>query len=85
MARSDSSNIAGICGSEQEEKGHKARFSVENIRARDKHLRESAEPQWRSQYHRGKLHLTSCDWQQFLEMEERAEDIEDLLDGILVF
>lgn len=73
-----------VRGSPREAEIHKAPSNVENRKARDKVVLRSTELQSRHEYHCGELHMTPCDWQQFLKVEQRHEDRYDLENGILV-
>lgn len=68
--------------SEQEANSHRARSPIENKRARGKGAINPTELRSRDQYHLDKLRLTLFDWQQFLQIEQRAENRYGLMDGI---
>lgn len=83
MAVSDSSECVNVCGSEQKADTYRARSSVENTGARDEGVPEPTELQSRNRFHSRALHLTAWDWQQLFEVEQRAKDRYDLVDGTL--
>lgn len=56
----------------------------EDTKAENKKVLEPAELQSRDQYQRRELHLNSCNCLQFSEVEQRTDDVYDLVNGGLV-
>lgn len=83
--QSDSSYCVEVCGSEQNADCYRARSSVQNTRDREGSVLKRTELQCRYHYHCGELHLILCNWQQFLELEQKTHDRYDLVNGCLVF
>lgn len=74
----------GFRASQREVGSQEARSYAENTRALDQSTLCTTELELRYQYLCRELHLTPCDWQQYLQMEQRAEDWYALLNGVLV-
>lgn len=85
MADSESSDCVGFCESQREADRHRAWSFVESARAQVESVLEPTELQSRNQFHRWKLPSnTSCNREQFLNVQHRVDDRYDLMDEILV-
>lgn len=84
MAGSDSSDCVGFRKFQREAESHSAALFVEKTGAQEGGVSESPDLQFQDHYNRGELHLNPCDWGQFLQMKQRAEDRYDLVDSLLV-
>lgn len=73
-----------FCGTEPKADSHRARSSVESIRAQNEGAFETIEPQSGDKYHRRELHFSPCGWQQFLKVEKWADDRYGLVGSVSV-
>lgn len=84
MEKSDSSDLFGVRGAQQKPIVTEHSAFAEQKRAHNGGTFERAKLQSRSPYHRGKPHLTLCDWQEFYKVRQQTKDGYNLVGGILV-